>query len=688
MYLQKITSLLCISLPLLSYSTYAVEETTHYFSESTHSHIENDSLDVYLGNETGIVSVFDKRSGIWYYQVTNEKAYDFENTKQSDNSITTDLNVDGNTFKIRWAFDGNDTIVCTIGGNPELPISDDAPLAYPYAFSMSTEDSYIALPDSGGFLFKADGSDLPPMRLKKPAYNLYTHYHSPMAMYGLTDLDNGLAVVFDTPADATYTLTEFNHPEVGAGYTPAITWRSQKGTLGYDRQVRFHFSDNDSFVSLAKYYRDRVIAQGGFKSLKEKLKERPAIDQLVGAPHTWMMSSKYTRSPELIDDFKRHGIDQMVIKTDTHANFPEYRESGGDVEVDQENHYAFLDRAEEHGYLVGKYMTYSSIRPFEKDDYWQVFHWNHLMLRDDNFLPYSGIIQKNEKRQTGWQNRGVRVCERFGYDELIPEHFAFYEEYFLRHKAYFFDVEGALHLHECYDPDHPMTRSDDIIWRQKRAEYFRSFNPEWVIGTESGHDYLLPHYDWIMGPPTNTTYTDYKALNKDKNSPYFLGEWNRNQDREPPILYKTSIADPLSRQYGLNPAMRIPLYELVHGDQVVTVRRWEYTNNKIEDAWKFKDLQNMLWGTAPAYSISYDIWQNQKDELVASINTVCPWIREIGYDEMLNFEFLTQDKMVQKSTFSSGKSIIVNFSETPVSVDGQTIDGYDYLTLDSKISKR
>lgn len=657
------------------------EQRNSDFPKETHELITQGPIQAYFEHSSGIVSVYDARSNQWYYQVGAEAAYTFSDVQTDKNTITGKLNTEGKEFEVTWSFEEDHTLICNIGGDTDLPILDDAPLAYPYAFAMNTEDSYVVLPDSGGFLFKLDGSDMPDSRKEGLPYHLYTHYHSPMAVYGLTDLDDGMAVVFDTPADATYTFKPFTHPEAGSGYAPAITWRGEKDKLGYNRQVRFHISDEGSFVSLAKYYRQKVIERGGFKSLKDKRKERPKIDMLVAAPHTWMMSSKYTRSNELIDDFKKHGIDKIVIKTDPHVNFPGYREKGNDVEVDQENHYKFLERAEEHGYLVGKYMTYSSIRPFKKDQKWDVLHWNHLMLRDDNYLPYSGLVEKNGKRKTGWMGQGVRVCERFGYEEFIPEHFEFFKDYILKHNAFFFDVEGALHLHECYDPNHPMTRRDDVMWRQKRAEYFREFNPEWVIGTESGADYLLPTYDWVMGPPTNTSYADYKALNKNENSPHYLGGWDRNADREPPVLYKESIVDAQSKKFGLNAAVRIPFYDLVHGDQVVTVRRWEYTNNKMKSVWRFKDLQNMLWGTPPVYSISKEIWDSEKEELVTSIHTVCNWLEQIGYDEMTNFEFMTDDKMVQKSTFSSGKSIIVNFKKQPVDINGQKIEAEGFLIL-------
>ena len=52
------------------------------------------------------------------------------------------------------------------------------------------------------------------------------------------------------------------------------------------------------------------------------------------------------------------------------------------------------------------------------------------------------------------------------------------------------------------------------------------------------------------------------------------------------------------------------------------------------------------------------------------MKTVCSWVEQIGYDEMIDFEYLTDNKLVQKSTFSSGKSIVVNFGNEAYNESG------------------
>lgn len=624
--------------------------------------LETSAITAEFDTANGRVKIVDNRSGSTYQTVSGPRSYEGSSTVVKRDQISFILKNDHVEFTAIWSFIDESTLVCRIDGDLSQALKD-RDLAYPYPITMSTSGSYWVMPDAAGFLFKTDGSDLPRMRLTgKGEYKVYDHYHAMMAFYGQTDMTSGVVTVFDTPADVAYRFWKFKDKQLGEGVAPSMQWRPEHGTMGYVRQVRYHFSPEGGIVPLAKYYRKQVVAKGAFRSLRDKLKERPYVDRLVGAPHVWLMNLSGTRSTRIIDEMNELGVEKLVLKTDMHVKFPEYRDPTlGEIELQQAEHDAFQARAEELGYLFGKYMTYSSIRSYGKDTEWRSMFWNFYMLRDDNFFPYSGLMRSDGSRMLGWEGQGVRVCDLFGLEELIPEHLKLYGDYFRTHNCFFFDVEGALSLQECYDPKHPMTRRENLVIRKDRAELFRNISEDWVIGTESGADFLLPHYDWVEGPPTAASYVDRNAMYKDAESPYYMGGWNRDKDFDPPQLSQLTLVEPTHKRYGLNMAMRIPLYELVHGDQVVSVCRWEYTNNKATDVWWIKDLRCMLYGTPPAYSLNPDLWDQQKHKIVGSMKTVTPWVEEIGYDEMVDFEFLTDDKLVQKSTFSSGKSIVVNF---------------------------
>ena len=64
------------------------------------------------------------------------------------------------------------------------------------------------------------------------------------------------------------------------------------------------------------------------------------------------------------------------------------------------------------------------------------------------------------------------------------------------------------------------------------------------------------------------------------------------------------------------------------------------------------------------------IWKDNKEHFVRSYQNICPVIRKVGYAEMINHQFLTSDRSVQKTIFSNGVSIVVNFSDKSYRLPG------------------
>jgi hypothetical protein len=126
----------------------------------------------------------------------------------------------------------------------------------------------------------------------------------------------------------------------------------------------------------------------------------------------------------------------------------------------------------------------------------------------------------------------------------------------------------------------------------------------------------------------------------------------------------TRIAPPKYMQYSINEAIRVPLYELVYHDAIVTSWRWEDGNHHNPEIWWKKDLFNMLYGNAPLWSLDRDRWESFKNTFIESYKNVTSVIKQVGYDEMVSHRFVSDDHKVQETVFSSGKKVIVNFGET------------------------
>jgi hypothetical protein len=86
-------------------------------------------------------------------------------------------------------------------------------------------------------------------------------------------------------------------------------------------------------------------------------------------------------------------------------------------------------------------------------------------------------------------------------------------------------------------------------------------------------------------------------------------------------------------------------------------------------------------GTAPNFYLTHDrFFLEQKDRIKRSIAALCPWHQKVGYDEMTDHAFMTKDRMVHRTRFSSGWSVIVNYhtSKPYRAADGVTVKPLDW----------
>ena len=63
--------------------------------------------------------------------------------------------------------------------------------------------------------------------------------------------------------------------------------------------------------------------------------------------------------------------------------------------------------------------------------------------------------------------------------------------------SYFIDTTYAVGPRECYDPNHPIGRNDDIAWKIRLSDYARDMFG--IFGSECGREWAIPHSDFFEG---------------------------------------------------------------------------------------------------------------------------------------------------------------------------------------------
>jgi hypothetical protein len=125
----------------------------------------------------------------------------------------------------------------------------------------------------------------------------------------------------------------------------------------------------------------------------------------------------------------------------------------------------------------------------------------------------------------------------------------------------------------------------------------------------------------------------------------------------------------------------VPLWELVFHDCVVSTWYWGDASDFLLDAapevTAKKDAFNILYGTIPILWANREgAWRKSQDVFLRTYRNTCKLHEVIAGTEMISHEFVTPERAVQRTRFSDGTEVIVNFGETPYSAE---VGGNKYL---------
>jgi hypothetical protein len=149
--------------------------------------------------------------------------------------------------------------------------------------------------------------------------------------------------------------------------------------------------------------------------------------------------------------------------------------------------------------------------------------------------------------------------------------------------AYFIDTTYAAGLQECFDAAHPLTRCDDMKWKQGLSDYARDVFG--MFGSECGREWAIPHSDFFEGLTgvSGRDYHDAKLTTSlgAKVVPLF------------DLVYRDCIA--MYGKYGYNP-FQAALYVLHH---ISLGRPLNYHSLPAHCYWKQSSSEDIPLGVRP-----------------------------------------------------------------------------------------
>ena len=501
------------------------------------------------------------------------------------------------------------------------------PFDYPAAFATRPGDRLI-VPMNEGISYPADEGDVPAGRLVA-----YGGHGICMAFFGVQDDATGAGwmAILETPDDASMVSCRDEQTKLLA---IGPRWEDQKKQFGYARHVRYVFLDKGGYVAMCKRYRAYAKTIGKFKTFREKAKERPLVDRLLGAANVWCWEKDKIAVAQRL---KAAGIERFLWSAGGTPEQVAFMAGLPDVLVSRYDIYQDVYRPEQLAKLGRK--SGCNTEAWPKDIVWN--------SADSNDWRHAWGVKAKDGTWTYCAMMCDRVAPAYERRNVTQE---------LKTKPFntrFIDTTVASPWQTCWNPAHPMTRSESRHWKM---ELLRILGDEFhlVVGSETGHDASVPFCDYFEG---------MLSL-----GPYRVPDAGRN------IQQIWTNVPPRVAKYQVGEAYRLPLWELVYHECVCAHWYWGDYNNKLPDLWPKRDLFNMLYGTMGMYVFNSRQWTEDKEKFVRSYRLTSPIARATGYSEMLDHRILSPDRAVQESRFADGTVVTVNFGDAPFTLaDGSVL---------------
>lgn len=349
----------------------------------------------------------------------------------------------------------------------------------------------------------------------------------------------------------------------------------------------------------------------------------------------------------MIRDLAEAGFDRLWLGSDSWRGLVDRPET--------------VTAAKERGFLIGPYDSYHSMHPPGMADTWETAQLGAAIYGT------GGILSADGNPRKGFQQKG-RLLSPIAAQPLVEERINKLLQAFPAN-SWFMDCDAFGQFFDDYTPSRPASQADDAAARCRRLAWIRD-HCGLVVGSEGCSAPMASTIHFAHGVMTPTLGWGDADM-RDKKSPFFQGAYY--PPNGPAIFFKPI---PLKEEYHtrhFDPRFRLPLFETVFHDSVVATHHWGSGSLKFRDEIASNELLELLYGVPPLWHLNRAELAERKKQLLRHYAVFSPLHREIMTSSMTDFQWLTPDRLVQKTTFGDKATVTVNFGDTAFSHEGQTL---------------
>jgi hypothetical protein len=429
------------------------------------------------------------------------------------------------------------------------------------------------------------------------------------------------------------------------GTNVAPIWIHSLGSWNYRRRIRYRFVDG-GYVQMAAVFRGWAQANGYWASLSEKIQARPKLGNYIGGRNVAFMTANPFRRDSLEEAWER--LPPQQIDTPSALGIQHTFAQAASIVAECERLGMKRGQFKFDGWSAGGYdARHPDIWPPEAA-LGSVEELKALLARENPFVSClhdnyndtypdapsfpdgvarlaDGSLVAGGRWSGGLAYRlNSRDSLRFGRRNL-DHHLG------LAPGGVYFDTLPSL-PEESFEPGNECTREEGVRYRQELVRLYQDHG--FVVGGEGGTEWAARVLDWY----------------------------------------------PLSAHHhgvGATP----PLWSLVYHDCAVGLRSIGSPgpDGEFSPQMRMRCLENVLWGWAVTFrGFTAETWNVWKKAFAASF-FVDEWHARVGTAQMTSHAYLTDDLTVERTEWSTGDAVTVNFGDEPVVVDGLRVEGRDYV---------
>lgn len=498
-------------------------------------------------------------------------------------------------------------------------------------FPPSIENDTLVLPQGAGKLIKESW---------ERKYLAWVAHLNMRFVAGLNKQNNGYLAIFDAGFEDSGIL------QIGTTVTPV--WQKSLGKYAASRTVKYTFSTG-GYVGIAKKYKIYALANDLVRTLEEKIKNTPQLKSLLGGRQITFyqciprakLSTIENRISKIskIEKAKFDGEHPKPNVVFTHKDVK-------NITKDVKENWGFKKGIIHlRGWINGGYdYSHPDVWPPEpllgtveelkaicatEANYFTMLHDNYQDIYKQNSSFPKGInIDKKGNLMKGGMWPGGQAYILNSRDSLNYAKRNWEQIKQLQTGGMFVDTTSAVQLYESYETGNTSTKAEDLRNKQELVIFYKSKNQ--VFGSEETADFAVKDMDFF------------------------------------------------ETRHARKAGETVPLWALVFHDCAFTCRYVDKSNMELTaKPW----LEDMLWGYFVLFRMGNwgkPEWKQQKQEFMDSL-PVDDWFAKIGTLEMTNHEFLGDDFEVEKTTFSNGKSVTVNFSKQAKTIAGKVYEPLMYV---------